>query len=64
MFMLNSSEYANISKKFGPVKIIHRPKISRDNSTDYQMINHLIHNVIEDYDLIAHKTNFATKKYL
>lgn len=51
----DSNKYANISKKFGPVKIIHRPKkISKDNSTDYQMINHLIHNVIEDYDLIAH----------
>ncbi len=51
----DSRQYANISKKYGPVKIIYRPKkICKDNSTDYQMINHLIQNVNEDYDFIAH----------
>ena len=50
----DSSEYANISKNLDLLKSFIDQKISRDNSTDYQMINHLIHNVIEDYDLIAH----------
>ncbi len=51
----DSRRYAEISKKFGPVKIIMRPKnICKDNSTDYQMIKHLIDNVENNYDFIAH----------
>ena len=51
----DSKKYARISKKFGPVKIILRPKkISKDNSTDYEMIKHLVNNIDENYDFIAH----------
>ena len=51
----DSKEYARISKKYGPVEIILRPKnICKDNSTDYQMIKHLIKNVEKDYEFIAH----------
>jgi CMP-N,N'-diacetyllegionaminic acid synthase len=51
----DSKKYSYISKKFGPVKIILRPKkISRDNSTDYEMIKHLTDNINDEYDFIAH----------
>lgn len=51
----DSKKYANISKQYGPVEIIFRPKsISMDNSTDYQMIKHLISNSENNYEFIAH----------
>lgn len=51
----DSKKYARISQKFGPVKIILRPKkISNDSSTDYEMIKHLIDNVDDKYEYIAH----------
>lgn len=51
----DSEKYAKISKKYGPVEIIKRPKnICKDNSTDFEMIKHLIDNVSIDYEFIAH----------
>ncbi len=51
----DSTKYAKISKKFGPVEVILRPKkICKDNSTDYEMIKHLIDSVNINYDFIAH----------
>lgn len=51
----DSIKYSNISKKFGPVKTILRPKkISKDNSTDYEMIKHLMDSIDDEYDFIAH----------
>ena len=51
----DSKKYANISKKFGPVEILYRPKnLSKDNSTDYEMINHAIKNIDYNYEFIAH----------
>lgn len=51
----DSKKYAKIAKQFGPVEIILRPKkISRDKSTDYEMIKHAIENINYDYSYIAH----------
>ena len=51
----DSKKYAHISKKYGPVEIIMRPKkISNDKSTDYEMVNHAIKNISSKYDFIAH----------
>jgi CMP-N,N'-diacetyllegionaminic acid synthase len=51
----DSKKYARISQRFGPVKIILRPKkISNDMSTDYEMIKHLIDNIDDNYEYIAH----------
>ncbi len=51
----DSKKYAAISKKYGPVEIIMRPKkISDDNSSDYEMVKHAIKNIIFKYDFIAH----------
>ncbi len=51
----DSEKYAKISKKFGDVEILFRPKkISNDNSTDYQMIKHLINNTDNNFEFIAH----------
>ena len=52
----DSKKYAKISKKYGAHKIIIRPKnISKDNSTDYEAIEHVIRNTRDfNYDLIAH----------
>ncbi len=54
-FSTDSKKYAKISKKFGIKDVILRPKnISKDNSTDFEMINHLIKNVEGDFEFIAH----------
>ncbi len=51
----DSKKYGNIAKKFGPVEIIIRPKkISKSNSSDYQMIMHAMKKINSSYDLIAH----------
>ena len=51
----DSKKYANISRKFGPVEILIRPKkLSKDSSTDYEMINHAIKNIDYNYEFIAH----------
>lgn len=51
----DSNKYANIAKKFGPVDILFRPKnLSSDYSTDYEMIEHAIKNIVLEYDFIAH----------
>jgi CMP-N,N'-diacetyllegionaminic acid synthase len=51
----DSKKYANIAKKYDCVEIIQRPKaISKDNSTDYQMIMHAINSINIKYDFIAH----------
>jgi len=51
----DSIKYANIAKQYGPVEIILRPKkISRDKSTDYEMIKHAVENITYDYNYIAH----------
>ena len=51
----DSIKYAKISKKYGPVEIIMRPKkISNDKSTDYEMVKHAIKNISSKYDFIAH----------
>tara|TARA_B100000029_G_C17498309_1_gene931762 strand:- start:123 stop:803 length:681 start_codon:yes stop_codon:yes gene_type:complete len=51
----DSKKYAKIAKKFGAVEIILRPKkFSKDNSTDYEMINHAIESIKINYDFIAH----------
>ena len=51
----DSEKYAKIAKKYGPVEIIYRPKnITKDFSTDYQMIRHLMKNINTNYEFIAH----------
>lgn len=52
----DSRKYAQIAKKHGADEIIIRPKkISKDKSTDYEAILHVIQNLeYSDYDLIAH----------
>ncbi len=52
----DSKKYAKIAKKYGANEIIIRPKnISKDKSTDYEAILHMIHNLkYSSYDLIAH----------
>lgn len=52
----DSKKYAKIAKKYGANEIIIRPKnISKDKSTDYEAILHMIHNLkYYSYDLIAH----------
>ncbi len=51
----DSKKYAKICKRYGPVEIVFRSKkISKDNSTDYQMIKHLINSINLDYQFIAH----------
>lgn len=52
----DSNKYAKIAKKYGANEIIIRPKnISKDKSTDYEAILHMIHNLkYSSYDLIAH----------
>jgi len=51
----DSSKYARIAKKFGPIEILYRPKnLSLDYSTDYEMIVHAINNIDFDYEFIAH----------
>ena len=51
----DSMKYANLSRKFGPVEILFRPKsLSLDGSTDYEMIEHAIKNIDFKYDFIAH----------
>jgi CMP-N,N'-diacetyllegionaminic acid synthase len=51
----DSKKYAHIAKKYGNVEIIMRPKkISKDKSTDYEMINHAMRNISVNYDFIAH----------
>ena len=51
----DSKKYASIANKFGSIEIIFRPKkISRSNSTDYQMIKHAISKINIKYDYIAH----------
>ena len=51
----DSLNYAKIAQKYKQVEIIIRPKnISKDFSTDYQMIKHSIDNIKEDYEFIAH----------
>jgi len=51
----DSRKYANIAKKYGPVKILYRPKnLSEDYSTDYEMILHAINNINFNYELISH----------
>lgn len=51
----DSKKYASIANKFGSIEIIFRPKkISRSNSTDYQMIEHAISKININYDYIAH----------
>ena len=45
----DSKKYSEIAKKYGPVEIIMRPKkISKDKSTDYEMIKHAIKIVCRD----------------
>ncbi len=51
----DSKKYAAIAKKYGPVEIIFRPKkISKDFSTDFEMIKHAIENINDEYEFIAH----------
>ncbi len=51
----DSSTYAKIASKYGPVEILIRPKkISGDFSSDYEMIKHAIDNIKENYEYIAH----------
>ena len=51
----DSEKYAKIAKKYGPVEIIYRPKnITKDFSTDYQMIRNLMKNININYEFIAH----------
>jgi len=52
----DSRKYAKIAKNYGAHEIIIRPKnISKDKSTDYEAILHMIHNLkYSSYDLIAH----------
>lgn len=52
----NSKKYAKIAKKYGADEVIIRPKsISKDKSTDYEAILHVIRNLKNfNYDLIAH----------
>jgi CMP-N,N'-diacetyllegionaminic acid synthase len=51
----DSIKYAKIAKKYKNVEVIIRPKkISKDFSTDYEMINHAMNTIKEDYELIAH----------
>lgn len=51
----DSTKYAKIAKRFGPVNVILRPKkISTDLSTDYEMIKHAIENINYEYSYIAH----------
>ena len=51
----DSIKYANIVKKHDLVEVILRPKkISKDNSTDYQMIKHAINQINIEYEYIAH----------
>ena len=51
----DSSKYARVAEKFGVNDIILRPKsISRDSSSDYEMIKHAIENINCEFDIIAH----------
>ena len=52
----DSKKYAIIAKKYGAHEVIYRPKnISKDNSTDYEAILHVINNLrYSNYDFIAH----------
>jgi len=51
----DSKKYARIAKKFGSIEIIFRPKkISKSNSTDYEMIVHAMSKINIKYDYIAH----------
>jgi CMP-N,N'-diacetyllegionaminic acid synthase len=52
----DSEEYIKLVNKYKMIKTIFRPKkISKDNSTDYQVINHAIDNLKDiDFDLIVY----------
>ena len=52
----DSKKYAKIAKKYGAHEVIIRPKnISKDKSTDYEAVIHMICNLkYSNYDLIAH----------
>jgi CMP-N,N'-diacetyllegionaminic acid synthase len=52
----DSKKYALIAKQYGANEVIIRPKrISKDNSTDYETILHVINNLkYSSYNLIAH----------
>ncbi len=51
----DSKKYADIARKYHSIEILIRPKkISNDNSTDYEMIDHAIKNININFDYIAH----------
>ena len=51
----DSLKYSKIAQKFGNVQILLRPKkISNDLSSDYEMIQHAIDNIRDEYEFIAH----------
>ena len=51
----DSKKYADIAKQYSSVEIIMRPKkISKDKSTDYEMIEHALKKINVKYDFIAH----------
>jgi CMP-N,N'-diacetyllegionaminic acid synthase len=52
----DSLKYAKIAKRFGVTDVVIRPKnISKDLSTDYEMIKHCMKIInFNDYDYIAH----------
>jgi len=54
-FSTDSKKYAQIALACGVHEVIYRPKkISKDNSTDYEMIKHAIENIKTHFDVIAH----------